>query len=80
MSPSVIAIDVVVGDERNVCSAQPAWIVDALFTVQKFRKIDLNPRNKRVALSHCDICIMCENTHAQSAAQKKIYFVRLIHM
>lgn len=59
----------------NVCSAQPAWPVDALFTVRKFRKTDRNPKNKRVALSHIsDICIVCENTRAQSAVGKRFIF------
>lgn len=67
------AVVVVVGDERDVCSAQPPWLVDALFTARKFRKIDLNPKIKRVVLSHCDICVMCENTDVSSPKKRFIF-------
>lgn len=52
------AIDdaVVTGDGSNVPS-----------TVQK---IDLDSKNKMVVSSQRDICILCENNHAQSAFQK----------
>ncbi len=45
------------------------WLMD-LLTVRMFGRIDLNPKNKRFALSQHDIHILCENTHAHSAVQQ----------
>ncbi len=41
-----------------------------LFTVRMFGKIDPNPKSKKFAFSQHDICILCENTRAQSTVQK----------
>ncbi len=54
------------------------WLMH-LFTVRKFRKINRDPKNKRVALSQRDFRILCENTHAQSAVLKIFFFMQIIH-
>ncbi len=41
-----------------------------------FQNFDLNPKNKTVAFSQCDIRILCENTYVQSAV--RVEFVQII--
>lgn len=40
-----------------------------LFTIPKFGKIYLDPKNKRVAFLRCSLNILCENTRVPSAVQ-----------
>ncbi len=53
------------------------WLMP-LLTVQKFGKIKLDPKNKRVAFSQSDIHVLCEDTCAQSAVGKILLTCKLI--
>ncbi len=79
MSLSATVVYVVVGYGCDVRSHNHHdWYI-CLFTVRMFRKIDPNPKSKKFAFSQRDICILCENTHAQSTVQKIFLCVNYSH-
>lgn len=46
------------------------WLMH-LLAVSMFGKIDLDSKNRSLAFLQHVIHVLCENTHAQSAAEKK---------
>lgn len=59
ISSSTIAAEVVAGDGRDACSAQPPWLADVCPQCESLGKIYLNLIFSRD--------ILCGSTHAQSA-------------
>lgn len=50
--------------------------MDDAFVYSVFGKIDLDPVNKRVAVSERDIPLLCENTPVQSAPEISLQCVK----
>lgn len=71
------AIDL--GRSLGVCLLCPLFTTIRAWCVLSQCKIDLEKKNRRIAFSEHDICILCENIHAKSAVQK-IFFVQIICM
>lgn len=65
MSLSAVVVDAAVGGR---CSVQPSRLVNSFWLqCESSEKINLDLKNKRVAFSQRDICILCENSPAPSA-------------
>ncbi len=77
MNLSSIVVDVVGYGEASALHNHRDWMM-CLFAVQKFGKIVLDPKNERFSFLRHDIYNPCENTHDQSAVQKKNFFMGII--